>query len=113
MRDFLCSQDDGGRIYDIDGEKYTIPAFLVKTLIAWNTVPENCESEIIDKKFVETLLVCVIGKNNLIDGNIDRKLLRFVRDLYRFRVKNEDRLKKFEGYCENKRQALKASNVRK
>lgn len=99
-------QVDGSRLYTIDRRKYSIPAFLVNTLQAWNTVPEHYTSVDIDRKFVEALLVCFIGKRNLISGNINRKLLRFVRDLYRFRVQTADRLEKFDEYFVNKRNAL-------
>lgn len=102
----LFFKADGSRSYEINGRKYSIPSFLVKTLQAWNSVPEHSASMDIDRKFVEALLICFIGKQNLISGNIDRKLLRFVRDLFRYRVKSAERLQKFDEYYANKREAL-------
>lgn len=103
----LLLQSDGSRIYTIDKRKRKLPAYIVRTLKIWNVAPEH-SNETIDEKFVGILMVSFIGTNRLAQGEINRKIHRFVQDLYRFRVKgNEARFHKFKHYFDKKIDDLK------
>lgn len=74
-------QPNGDRLYEIDGHKRLMPEYVVKHLLIWNTQSNYIDSLDIDKRFVDLLLVCFIGKQKLCDNDIDLKHIRFVRGL--------------------------------
>lgn len=72
-------KSNGDRVYTIDGNKHVMPSRIVVTLQAWNTASQHSFNVETDRQFVEILLVCFIGLNNLVNDNINRKCLRFVQ----------------------------------
>lgn len=52
---------------------------IVRSLTAWNTAIHHVSDAETDRKFVEVLMMCVIGSTNLLQNQVDKKYLRFVK----------------------------------
>lgn len=72
-----------GRIYEVEGKLVTIHHDVVKKFTEWNThVLMN--DKFYDKKMIQVLLVIIVGSEDIANGKISEKALRFAKGLFMF-----------------------------